>query len=118
MIKNNTLKLDVRKKHFMDVIKIIARNIFYLTFEPFRKKYNNYRDDHVYFRNLTQCHGYIYFGNTDVEVSLFPKVRYQPKMRKIITSILNDINNDVPKLSDGSGRILHITLAKKLSNYL
>ena len=39
-------KLDTNTKDFMDAIKMLARNIFYLSFQSFKEKYNNYRDDH------------------------------------------------------------------------
>jgi hypothetical protein len=34
--------------------RVIARNVFYAALGPFKKAYNNYRDDHDQFRQLTQ----------------------------------------------------------------
>jgi hypothetical protein len=41
----------------MDNLRVIARNVFYAALGPFKKAYNNYRDDHDQFRHLTQCSG-------------------------------------------------------------
>ena len=49
MIGNEYKRLDTDNKSYMDGIKIIARNIFYKCFRRFKKKYDNYRDDHVTF---------------------------------------------------------------------
>ena len=43
----------------MDVIKILARNIFYKLLRIFRPIYDNFREDHKLLRELTQASGII-----------------------------------------------------------
>ena len=59
LIENDYKCLNTPNKKYTDYIKIIARNKFYKVLEPFKKKYDNYRDDHVIFRNLSQAQGLI-----------------------------------------------------------
>jgi len=102
----------------MDCIKIIARNIFYKALEPFKEKYDNYRDDHVIFRNLSQAHGVVSFNDDNVDVTIFPTGHLQPKVRKIVEEIFHQINNKETKLPDGSGRKVYLKLGKKMANAL
>lgn len=37
LVERSTVRLDSRKKHLMDIIKITARNIFYRSFAPFKE---------------------------------------------------------------------------------
>ncbi len=46
----NYVRLDTANKSLMDALKIFARNSFYKQLEPFKARYNNYRDDHDLFR--------------------------------------------------------------------
>ena len=48
------VKMDSPCKRLMDVLRITARNLFYQALQPFKKAYDNYRDDHDHFRKLTQ----------------------------------------------------------------
>ena len=48
------VRLDTGHKTLMDAIKITARNLFYRALAPFKAAYNHYRDDHDYFRELSQ----------------------------------------------------------------
>ncbi len=57
LIEQNYVRLDTSNKSIMDALKILARNSFYKQFEPFKEGYDNYRDDHDLFRNLTHCDG-------------------------------------------------------------
>lgn len=113
LIDQEYSQFDMNAKALMDTIKILARNIFYQAFKPFKQKYNNYRDDHVVFRNLTHSHGIMVFGKKLVEVILYPTMQHQPKLRRIIDSFLNELNNQHPLMPDGSGRVLHFSLGKK-----
>jgi hypothetical protein len=118
MIGNEYKRLDTDNKSYMDGIKIIARNIFYKCFQPFKKKYDNYRDDHVIFRHLTQSHGLVSFEDDKVTVVLFPTAHYPPKLRKIIDEILEEINDAKPQMPDGSGRQVTLKLGVKNENGL
>lgn len=114
-VKGNFLKLDMLQKSVMDSIKILARNMFYIMLEPFKKMYDNYRDDHVIFRNLTRAHGCIRLGEHFVDVTLFPTAHYQPKIRRIMETIFKKNNEESLPLPDGSGRTIRFFLGKKES---
>ncbi len=117
-IKEDFCKLNTSQKLLMDSVKILARNIFYLIMEPFKKLYDNYRDDHVIFRNLTRSHGCIRFKENIVDVILFPTAHYQPKMRSIVETILEQINSTQPPMPDNSGRIIRFSIEEKKKKLL
>jgi hypothetical protein len=118
LIESGYKQLNTSNKKYMDCIKIIARNIFYKALEPFKEKYDNYRDDHVIFRNLTQAHGVVSFSRETVNVTIFPTAHLQPKVRKIVEEVFQDTNNKEAKLPDGSGRKVKLELGKKIDNAL
>ena len=55
--RDNYEYLNLHEKTLMDTIRILGRNIFYTALKPYKELYNNYRDDHEMFRNLTRCTG-------------------------------------------------------------
>lgn len=118
LIERGYKQLNTSNKKYMDCIKIIARNIFYKALEPFKEKYDNYRDDHVIFRNLTQAHGVVSFSRETVNVTIFPTAHLQPKVRKIVEEVFQQINSKETKLPDGSGRKVYLELGKKMDNAL
>ena len=59
LIAHGAVRLCGEKKYLMDVIKITARNLFYELLAPFKAAYDNFRDDHVWFRHLTRRAGLI-----------------------------------------------------------
>ena len=116
LIRDETIKLKTNKKALMDVIKIIARNIFYKSIEQFKKLYDNYRDDHVMFRNFINADGFILYGEEIVDVILCPTAQYPPKTRNVFEDYLIKINNSNPIMPDGSNRNLRFTLADENNN--
>jgi hypothetical protein len=102
--------LNVRKKRFMDALRIFARNTFYILFRPFREKYDNFRDDHEYFRNLTHADGICKESDDAIEIMLYPSAHLEPKMRKIIQDILHDLTLQIPMTIDISGKKLILSL--------
>ena len=58
-----TRRLKLEPKILMDALKISARNIFYTHVEAFRKHFDNYRNDHKIFRELTRAPGYVSQSN-------------------------------------------------------
>jgi hypothetical protein len=118
LIERDYKQLNTSNKRYMDCIKIIARNVFYKALEPFKEKYDNYRDDHVIFRNLTQAHGVVSFSRETVNVTIFPTAHLQPKVRKIVEEVFQQINSKEAKLPDGSGRKVYLELGKKSDNAL
>jgi len=113
LIDKNYQKLDTRKKIVMDVLKITARNLFYKTLTPFKEAYENYRDDHEIFRNLTRADGVIFSRDREVEVHLYPTYNYPPKVAGIFQEVLEGINQSNPTMPDGSGRALTLKLGSK-----
>ena len=49
MIQADRVKLEPSSKRLLDVLRITARNGFYQALQPFKKSYDNYRDDHGQF---------------------------------------------------------------------
>ena len=113
LIDQQMVRLDTANKTLLDAIKICARNLFYQALAPFKKLYDNNRDDHVRFRELTRFDGVLRPGTAGMEVHLVPHMHLAPKMRRIITSVLGTINAGTPPLPDGSGRKLELRLTDK-----
>jgi len=105
--------LNVSQKRVMDALKLIARNAFYKELQPFKEKYDNYRDDHVLFRNLTHANGIMISNDNMVEVQLFPTAHYTPSLRNIVESLLGELNDENISVPDGSGRRIHFRLGNK-----
>ena len=110
LIANEFSRLDTRRKSLMDVIKITARNMFYIRLSPFRKLYDNLRDDHVILRNLSRSVGFVLFDSQTVEVTLLPTMHYSPALRIHIQRFLDQLNAEKPLMPDGSGRVVVLKL--------
>jgi transposase len=113
LIEQDFGRLDTRRKSLMDAVKILARNLFYQTLQPFRKTYDNYRDDHAVFRNLTRAHGWIAFGNDCVQVTLYPTMQYPSQLRRTVNAFLQRVNDTPPPMPDGSARTVRFRLHPK-----
>jgi hypothetical protein len=113
LIEQKMVRLDPEKKRLMDSLRVIARNVFYKALQPFKKAYNNYRDDHDQFRQLTQASGVLEVGAEQIVVHLMPRVNYPPQLRRILATVLEAINAQNPVLPDGSNRRLKLRLAQR-----
>lgn len=113
MIQEKMVRLDPEKKRLMDSLRVIARNVFYQALQPFKKAYNNYRDDHAQFRQLTQASGVLEVRPDQIVVHLMPRVNYPPRVRRILAAVLEGINAQGPVLPDGSNRPLKLRLAQR-----
>jgi hypothetical protein len=113
LIEEHMVRLDPDKKRLMDNFRVIARNVFYAALGPFKKAYNNYRDDHDQFRQLTQCSGVLEVAAEQIVVHLMPRVNYAPRVRRIITELLAELNAKEPLFPDGSGRRFKLRLASR-----
>ncbi len=116
LIKEKKQKLDTNTKYFFDVIKIIGRNIFYLTFSDFKQKYNNYRDDLVIFQQLTRANGVIKIIDGQIIFDIYPEMELTPKIKKVFSEIIEEINQKHPELPDGSRRKIKLNLAGKIDS--
>lgn len=113
LVAQNKVRLDSRNKRLMDVLKVIARNSFYRALAPFKQDYDNYRDDHDHFRQLTRCGGVLEPGTSHVTAHLLPRVNYPKKLRRIVERYLEQVNKSEPKMPDGSERRIIFRLAKR-----
>ena len=82
LIEAQYFRLDMRRKAFMDAIRLSSRNIFYCLMGIFRPLYNNYRDDHVILRELTQAMGIIEKRDGVINIQLLPAMEFQPKVKQ------------------------------------
>ena len=57
MIASDMVRMEPQSKRLMDSLKVLARNVFYQALQPFKEAYDNYRDDHDYFRQLSLAAG-------------------------------------------------------------
>ncbi len=92
---------------------LIPEAPFYQELQPFRKEYNNYRDDHALLRNLTRADGVMISCVDHVEVHLFPTAHHPPARRNLIEDLFDRINSDSPRMPDGSGRQIAFKLGDK-----
>ena len=113
LIQQQMVRLDTRNKRLLDSLKLIARNAFYQALQPFKTAYDNYRDDHELFRNLTQADGVLVELADQVEAYLLPTVNYPPAIEKIVRSLLAQFNAKDLKMPDGSARRLRLHLGQK-----
>jgi hypothetical protein len=113
LVEQGMVRMDSANKTLMDAIKITARNLFYQALAPFKAAYNNYRDDHDYFRQLTQSAGVLNLTDRQVQVHLVPKVNFPAKLQKIISAILQNLTQKGLTLPDGSGRQISFHLTRR-----
>jgi transposase len=113
LVDENYERLETRSKEIMDAIKITSRNSFYQAMEPFKKAYNNYRDDHDYYRLLTQSDGILIERESEVEAHLMPKANLSPAMQVIMREYLEKVNENPLTMPDGSGRKIIFRLGDK-----
>lgn len=113
LTKNKMQKLQTDSKQFMDIIKIIAHNIFYLGFESFNEKYNNYRDDHLIFRAFTRSNGLIKYNDSQMVIEILSTMEISPKQRKIFAEIIDDINKKDIELPNDSNQKIKLQIAEK-----
>jgi hypothetical protein len=113
MIAANMVRMEPQSKRLMDTLRITVRNVFYRALEPFKKAYDNYRDDHDYFRQLTLASGVLEVGVEKITVHLMPKVNYSPKLQRIIGQLLEQVNGQGLELPDGTKRKLRFRLGRK-----
>ena len=113
LIEEKMVRMEPNNKRLMDNLRVIARNAFYAALAPFKKAYNNYRDDHDQFRQLTQASGVLEVRSEQIVVHLLPRASYSPQLQRIITGLLEQLNEKQPVLPDGSGRRLKFRLGSR-----
>jgi len=113
MIAANMVRMEPECKRLMDTLRITVRNLFYRALEPFKKAYDNYRDDHDYFRQLTLSSGVLEMGAERITVHLMPAVNYSPQLQRIIGQVLEQVNQQELQMPDGTARKLRFRLGHK-----
>lgn len=92
MIQTQMVKLDGQCKRLFDLLKISARNLFYQALQPFKAAYDNYRDDHDHFRNLTHSPGVLEVNSQQITVHLMPRTAYGGELRTAVLKTLEALN--------------------------
>lgn len=92
LIEEQYFRLDMRRKAFMDAIRLSSRNIFYCLMDIFRPLYNNYRDDHLILRELTRSLGIIEKRDGVINIQLLPAMEFQPKVKQIVSDFLEQMS--------------------------
>jgi len=113
MIEAQMVKLEPPSKRLMDLLRITARNGFYRALQPFKKAYDNYRDDHGYFRQLTQSPGVLEVSADEILIHLFPRTQYGGERRRIVSEILEKVNQEKLEHPKLPGRRLRFRLAHR-----
>ena len=113
LIQAQCRKLNTDSKKVYDALKLIARNAFYTELAPFKKAYDNYRDDHAIFRNLTRSPGLLTTTASQLIATLHPTAAHPPARRKLIEALFEKRNQTGLILPDGSRRRVQIELGKK-----
>jgi hypothetical protein len=114
LIQRGSVRLCGERKYLMDVIKITARNLFYEMLAPFKDAYDNFRDDHVWFRHLSHSGGVIVPAGPELLRShLIGTADFPKPVRAVIRQVLTKFNEIRPRLPDGSQRSIELVLGSK-----
>jgi hypothetical protein len=92
MVQADMVKMEGQSKRLLDVLRVTVRNLFYQALQPFKKAYDNYRDDHDYFRKLTQSPGVLEVRAKEIVVHLMPRTNYGGELRKAVIQTLEGTN--------------------------
>lgn len=118
LIDENYVRLDFRRKAYMDALRIISRNIFYKLAREFREQYNNHREDHVILRHLTHSAGIISKSGKTIEIALIPSMDILPKSQKIIEGFLETVTCQIRETRPNAAHEIEIKLFDKTKKRL
>ena len=113
LIEAQMVKLEPQSKRLMDLLRSSARNGFYHALQPFKKAYDNYRDDRGYFRQLTQNAGVLEVGADEILIHLFPRTQYGGELWRILSDFLEKLNAEKLEHPKLPGRRLRFRLAHR-----
>jgi len=85
--------LDTRRKSCMDALRVAASNMFRNVQQRFRAICDNFRDDHVFVRMLTQCSGSMTRSDEHVLLKLWIPGTLQPHRVRAIETLLKEIEH-------------------------
>jgi len=118
LIDEQYLRLDTRRKAFMDAIRISCRNIFCKLALEFRPLYNNYRDDHFIVRELSRSPGIIHKRDGFATILLMPTMQFQPAIRETVQKFLAQMSRQINDHFAGRYMPIRIRLLDEDSNDL
>lgn len=116
LIDEQYMRLDTRRKAFMDAIRISCRNIFYKLTGEFRPLYKNFRDDHFIVRELTRAPGIILAREGTAHVLLMPTMQLQPASKRIVQTFLARMSQQINDHFEGRSMPIHIQLLDENSS--
>ena len=88
LIGENYRKLNFMQKTYMDVVKILSRNIIYLMLPIFRKLYNNRRNDLKLMLEIICADGIIEETEDRIIIWLIISREYSPVQKKAVSEFL------------------------------
>ena len=95
LIEEHYLQPDLSAKNYMDMLKIIARNMFYELLKIFRPLYNNYRDDCSVLREITRLPGIIAKDGNTVTIKLWARADYSKGKLNTIKEFLQIMSDKI-----------------------
>jgi len=87
--------LDLRRKAYMDALRINAANMFRNLHEQYRVIYNNYRDDHARLRTLTRCSGFLIRTAEENRIRIWLPGSLQPHIIEAMWTFAGQIENQI-----------------------
>ena len=113
LIEQESVRLLGERKYLLDVIKIASRNIFYRAFEPFKEFYDNYRDDHVWFRHIQRSPGVIQAGGDRIKCLIIPTADLPKSVREVVKKTFTVLNGTWLQMPDMPGQRIEFALGLK-----
>ena len=108
MIDGRYQLLDLRRKAYMDALRINAANQFHNLHEHYRQLHSNYRDDHVRLRMLTRCSGFISRIPGKIRLQLWVPGSIQPHIIRNMQEFVGHTAEKINKTVDSSTPELEI----------
>lgn len=95
LISGNYRFLDLRRKAYMDSLRVTASNLFKNLLDRLRPLYGNHRDDHVRLRMLTHCSGFLNTNVDSCRLQLWLPGTLQPHIVKTFQSFADKLTADM-----------------------
>lgn len=91
LIDARYVRLDTRKKAFLDAHRVMAHSLFRLLLGGFRPIYGNHRNDAVLLRELTRADGFMVQDQGVVRIGLWLRGTYQAWQMRAFRTFLQQI---------------------------
>ena len=114
LISREAVRLCGDRKQLMDVIKIAARNLFYEVIGPFKEAYDNFRDDHVWFRHIVRSGGVLEeLPDRSLRCHLVGIEEAPKPVLRVLRGLLEKFNQSAPRLPGEGRRKFQILITEK-----